>query len=265
MTKDSRKIGIGLHYNRTLAEGKLNMIEPTQSENSISASKPKKENIFVNIFINVVIPTVILSKFSGDNSLGVKWAIIVALAFPIVYGLRYMQNTGKFNLFSAIGIFSIAITGGMALLELPPEYLIIKEAAIPGIFAILTIISIKTRYPLVRMLLYNDNVLQVDKVTAALTEHDNQSEFDRVLVNASYLVALSFVLSSILNYILAKIILVSQPGTEAFNAELGKMNALSFPVIAIPAMIVMMVAFFYLFKKIKSLTKLELEDILARP
>ena len=69
-------------------------------------------------------------------------------------------------------------------------------------------------------------------------------------------------LSSILNYILAKILLVSAPGTEAFNAELGKMNALSFPVIAVPATIIMMLALFYLFKRIKALTHLELEDIL---
>jgi len=58
------------------------------------------------------------------------------------------------------------------------------------------------------------------------------------------------------------VILVSAPGTEAFNAELGKMNALSIPVIAIPATIVMMFALFYLFKQIKKLTQLELEDIL---
>ena len=60
-------------------------------------------------------------------------------------------------------------------------------------------------------------------------------------------------------------ILVSEPGTEAFNAELGKMSALSFPVIAVPATIVMMIALFYLFKQIKKLTQLNFEDILNQP
>lgn len=226
---------------------------------------PKKENILVNILINIVIPTLILSKLSGEDALGVKWGLIVALAFPIAYGLNDLRTRGKFNFFSALGIFSVAMTGGMALLKLPPEYIIIKEAAVPAIFAIVTLISIKTPYPLVKTFLYNENVMQVKKVDHALESKGTRSAFEKALNNASYLMACSFIVSSILNYLLAKAILVSEPGTEAFNVELGKMNALSFPVIAIPATIIMMVALFYLFKQIKLLTSLELEEILNSP
>jgi len=236
------------------------MINPMTSQNP---SKPaKKDSLLLNLLVNILIPTVILSKFSGEDKLGVEWAIIIALAFPIGYGIREVMRSGKFSLFSILGIFSVAMTGGMALLELPPKYIIIKEAAIPAIFAIATLLSMKTRYPLVKTFLYNDTIMQVDKVSAALKVNQSENAFEGALKNASYLMALSFIVSSILNYILAKIILVSAPGTEAFNAELGKMNALSIPVIAIPATIVMMFALFYLFKQIKKLTKLELEDIL---
>ena len=229
----------------------------------MTQDKPvKKENFLINILFNIVIPTLILSKLSGDDELGVKWAIIIALSFPIIYGLRDLKRSGKFNLFSALGILSISLTGGMALLKLPPEYIIIKEATIPALFAIATLISLKTPYPLVKTFIYNDKILQIDKVSAALNTNGTEQEFDKALVNATYLMTLSFILSSILNYILAKILLVSAPGTEAFNAELGKMNALSFPVIAVPATIIMMLALFYLFKRIKALTHLELEDIL---
>jgi hypothetical protein len=229
----------------------------------MTQDKPvKKENFLINILFNIVIPTLILSKLSGGDELGVKWAIIVALSFPIIYGLRDLKRSGKFNVFSALGILSISLTGGMALLKLPPEYIIIKEATIPALFAIATLISLKTPYPLVKTFIYNDKILQIDKVSAALNTNGTEQEFDKALVNATYLMTLSFILSSILNYILAKILLVSAPGTEAFNAELGKMNALSFPVIAVPATIIMMLALFYLFKRIKALTHLELEDIL---
>ena len=230
--------------------------------NSPTPEKPKRDSILLNIVVNIAIPTLILSKFSGEDKLGVELAIIVALAFPIAYGLREIKRSGKFSLFSVLGIFSVAMTGGMALLELPPKYIVIKEAAIPGIFAIVTLLSMRTRYPLVKTFLYNDTIMQVDKVSAALKKNRSEAAFDNALNNASYLMALSFIVSSILNYILAKVILVSAPGTEAFNAELGKMNALSIPVIAVPATIVMMFALFYLFRQIKKLTRLELEDIL---
>lgn len=229
------------------------------------AKPPQKENLLANILVNIVIPTVILSKFSGEEHLGTELAIVVALAFPIIYGLKDLMTKGKFNLFSALGILSIALTGGMALLELPPKYIVIKEAAIPACFAIFTLVSLKTPYPLVKTFLYNDKIMQVERVNEALEKYNTKTKFERVLVNASYLIALSFIVSSVLNYILAKWILVSPPGTEEFNAELGKMNALSLPMIAVPATIVMLFALYYLFKQIKSLTHLELEDILNTP
>ena len=78
---------------------------------------------------------------------------------------------------------------------------------------------------------------------------------------ASWMVAGSFFLSSALNYGLAKYLLVSPPGTPAFTEELGKMTALSFPVIALPSTIVLVVALFYLLQGVQKLTHLQLEDI----
>jgi intracellular septation protein A len=229
-----------------------------------AVNEPKRESLLLNLLLNIVIPTLILTKLSSPDMLGTQWAIVVALAFPIIYGLNDFRRSGKVNLFSGLGVLSIFLTGGISLLELDPQYIVIKEAGVPAIFGIATLISLKTRYPLVKTFLYNDKILQIDKVADALQRTNNESAFAQALNNASYLVAMSFFLSSALNYALAKYLLVSPPGTEAFNAELGKMTALSFPVIAIPATVVMMGALFYLFSRIKSLTQLNLEDILIQ-
>jgi len=69
-------------------------------------------------------------------------------------------------------------------------------------------------------------------------------------------------LSSVLNYALAKYFLISAPGTAEFNAELGKMNAFSIPVIAIPSTIIMIGVLLWLIKSIKKFTGLEMEEIL---
>ena len=223
----------------------------------------KKENMLVNILLNIVIPTVIMTKFSSADDLGPKWAIVVALAFPILYGISDFRRSSKVNLFSAIGVVSIFLTGGISLLELDAKYIAIKEAAIPGILGLATLISINSRYPLVKIFLYNDKILQIEKVNNALKHFNNETAFQNALNTASYLVAASFFLSSVLNYGLAKYLLISPPGSEAYTQELGKMTALSFPVIAVPATLVMMVALFHLFSSIKKLTHLELEDILV--
>jgi hypothetical protein len=95
-----------------------------------------------------------------------------------------------------------------------------------------------------------------------LSKYGNEQHFEMKLKNASYMVAGSFFLSSVLNYILAKVMLVSEPGTVAYTEELGKMTALSFPVIALPSTIVLMLALWYLLNQIKKLTHLDIEDLL---
>ena len=78
---------------------------------------------------------------------------------------------------------------------------------------------------------------------------------------ASLMVAGSFFLSSALNYLLAILIVTAMPGTVEYNEQLGKMTALSFPVIALPATLVMVGAMIYLFTGITRLTGLDLEHI----
>src|SRR5690554_2291125 len=222
----------------------------------------KQPGLFVELLFNIVIPSLILMKLSGDSTLGPVNGLIVALLFPLGYGLWDLYQRRKVNMFSLLGLVSVLLTGGISLLELDPKYIAIKEAAIPGIIGLLTLLSIKTRYPVVKVFLYNDKLLKVDKIAAALRERGNELAFEKVLRQASYLVAFSFFVSSALNYVLAKLIMVSPPGTVEFNAELGKMTALSFPVIVLPAMIVMASALFFLFRRIRQLTELSIEEVI---
>lgn len=228
----------------------------------MTTQKPeKKESLALNLLLNIIIPTLILMKLSGEAYLGPKLAIVVALAFPIGYGLYDFQRAKKINFFSALGVISVILTGGISLLELDPKYIAIKEATIPGLIGVATLISTYTRYPLVRVFLYNDKVLDTDHIAARLHERNTLEAFDKTLIVASYMVAASFFLSAFLNYVLAKWVVVSQPGTEAFAKELGKMTAYSYVVIVIPSLAVWVATLMYLFKKIKSLTGMKLEEI----
>ncbi len=223
---------------------------------------PQRENMLINLALNVVVPTLILIKLSGEEHLGTTWAIVIALMFPIGYGLNDFRRRGKINFFSGLGVFSIFLTGGISLLGLDPKYLAIKEAAIPAIFGLATLLSLKTRYPLVRTLIFNGAIIEIEKVEKALVENNSVADFDKRLVTASWIIAGSFLLSSILNYLLATFIVTSQPGGVEYNAQLGKMTALSFPVIALPATVVMIFALVYLFRGITKLTGMPFETIM---
>jgi hypothetical protein len=233
-----------------------------QSQKPKAPKKP--ESLFLNLLCNIVLPTLILTKLSGSDYLGIKLAIVVALAFPMSYGLHDFFTRGKLNFFSGLGIVSITLTGGISLLEMDAVYIAIKEASIPGILGIATLLSLKTSQPLIHTFILNENIFDVEKINLALEENKCQTEFDHLLLNASWILAASFFLSSVLNYILAVVILTAEPGTVAFNEQLGKMTALSFPVIALPATAVMMGNLFYLFRGITKLTGINLEAIIKQ-
>lgn len=233
------------------------------TEPASGTKRPQKGGFLSNLLFNIIIPVIILTKFSGEQHLGPAWSIVIALAFPIGYGLWEMRLTGKVNGFSVLGVVSVLLTGGISLLQLDPKYIAIKEAAIPGLIGLAVIISQKSHRSLVRILIFNEQVIRIDKVESALADRGTTQAFNKRMGRVTYLVASSFFLSSGLNYVLAKIVLQSTPGTTAFSEELGKMTALSYPVIVIPSMIVLLGAIWYLFVQMKKLTGLPLEDLMV--
>jgi hypothetical protein len=233
--------------------------------NPMSTASAKKENLLLNLVFNIVIPTLVLSKLSKDTLLGPVIGLVVALAFPVGYGVWDFLERRKANFISILGFISVLLTGGLGLLHVGGMGFAIKEAAVPTVIGLAVLISLKTKTPLVRTMLYNDQVIDVAKVDAVLDERGNRAEFDRLLVSASYLLAFSFIVSAALNFGLARYLLKSPAGTAEFNAELGKMHFLSWPVIVIPSMAMMMFALWRLLGGIKRITGLEFDDIFKTP
>jgi hypothetical protein len=219
----------------------------------------------VDLLVSLIIPSLILMKLSGESDLGADGALLLALSFPLLWGSFELIKYRKFNFIALLGLISVLLTGGIGLLKLDNQWLAIKEAAIPCVIGIAVLVSTYTRYPLIRTLLFNKNVLNVDKIHERLEQAGNTQQFETRLLRATYWLSSTFFFSSAMNYILAKWIVVSPAGSEAFNAELGRMNLLSYPMIAIPSMVMLMAIFYYLWRTIHGLTGLKLEEVMANP
>ena len=228
-----------------------------------SRTPTHKPRPLIDLAISILIPSFILMKLSGEHRLGPDGALLLALAFPLGWGAFELIRYRKFNFIALLGLVSVMLTGGIGLLQLDTQWLAVKEAAIPGLIGIAVLVSTRTRYPLIRTLLFNKTVLNVDKIHARLEQGGNTAQFEARLLRATYWLSGTFFFSSAMNYVLAKWIVVSPSGTEAFNDELGRMTLLSYPMIAIPSMLMMMAIFFYLWRTIHGLTGLRLEDIMA--
>ena len=223
----------------------------------------KKTGLLGNLAFNIIIPVLILTNLSSDEYLGPAWSIVAALIFPIGFGIWDLKQTAKINPFSVLGIVSVFLTGGISLLELPAEYIAIKEAMIPAIIGIAVLITQRTSKPLLKVFVLSEQIINWQNLNQSLASSGTSELFEKKMAISSYIVAASFFLSAVLNYVLAKVILVSSPGTSEYTEELGRMTALSYPVIVIPSMLMLMAALWYIFSQIKKLTGEELENFLA--
>jgi len=216
----------------------------------------------IDLLVSILIPSIILMKFSSPEHLGTSAALVVALAFPLGWGMFELFKYRKFNFIALLGLVSVFLTGCIDLLELGPDWLAVKEATIPAIIGIAVLISTYTPYPLIRTLVYNPRVIDIEKIENKLHELGNRQTFESRLQNATYFLSSTFLFSAVMNYLLAKWIVISPAGTTAFNEELGKMTLLSYPVIAIPSTLMMIAILFYLWRTIRLLTGFRLEEVI---
>lgn len=222
-----------------------------------------KPRPFVDLIISLLIPSFILMKLSGPDDLGPTYSLVIALAFPISWGLYEMIRFRHFNFIALLGLISVLLTGGIGLLKLDTQWLAVKEAAIPGLIGLGVFVSTFTRYPLVKTFIYSPKIFNVDIIRERLISNNNSDAFDKRLQNANFLLSGTFLFSSIVNYILAIMIVTSPAGTAAFNEELGQMNLLSYPVIALPSTVMMMGILYFLWRTINGLTGLKLEEVIV--
>jgi intracellular septation protein A len=218
-----------------------------------------------DLLLSIVIPSIVLMNLSDAERLGPQVALVVALAFPVGLGLYELLRYRITNYIALLGLVSVLLTGGIGLLELDPQWLAVKEAAIPAVLGIAVLVSARLGFPLIRTLLYNPAVLNTEKITRLLNERGFSEAFDARLAGANTLLSGTFFFSAAMNYLLATWIVTSPAGSAAFNEELGRMTILSYPVIALPSMAMMLAILFMLWRSIHKYTGLSLEEVLATP
>jgi hypothetical protein len=233
-----------------------------EPDDKLANLSQRPSNVLWSLLFCIILPMVILNKLSGEDYLGVKLSIIVAFLFPLTYGIKEFLASSKIDLFSVLGVVSVPLTGGLSLLAVDAIYIAIKEAAIPGILGFAILLSLRTPAPFIHSFFKNSSLINTQAFAQALDKNQCHEAFNILLKKSTWLLSGSFFLSSMLNFFLAVFVLTASPGTELFNQQLGRMLALSFPINAVPPMLVNIANLIYVSKAIKRLTGLSLEEII---
>lgn len=221
----------------------------------------KSENIWLSLAANIAIPALILTK-------GAEWfpllspalRLVIALAFPCVYFFYDYMRRREANWISVLGFAGTLLTGGVGLMQLSPLWVAVKEAAIPALIAVALVFSRKMG----NKILFSEKIFDLPAIYAACEARGTRSDLEAALRRSSWILVASFVLSAALNFLLARWIVVTEPSEnlDAFNAELGKMLSLSWPVIVVPCMIFITAALVILIRGLRRATGLPLERLL---
>ncbi len=225
------------------------------------AGRPQN-NPLLEIVVTILVPALVLMQLSKPERLGTTWALVLALAFPLGWGLREAITKRKLSWLALLGVVSTLLTGGIGLLKVDPFWLAVKEAAVPSLIGLAILGSNWTRWPLIRILVFNPQLFDVEKVEAALKARGTTVPFELRLRTGTLWLAGTFFFSAVANFVLTRWVVTSPAGTEAFNHELGRLTALSYPIIAVPSMIMMMALMFWLARGAKALTGLDLGEMM---
>lgn len=215
-----------------------------------------------NVALNLFLPALILIK----GGVMLNWpplvSLLVALVFPFGWGAFELTKRGRYNVYSLVGVAGVVMTGGIGVLQLPTAWLAVKEAGVPLVIGLgIALSGVLGRSVLSSLL---GSVIDQDRLHAALQARGAYASYQRILARATYAVATSFFLSAALNYILARWLVVSEPGTNAFNQEYGRLTLLSYPVIAGPTLLLVWLTGGWLLIKLRKLTGLPIRDLLRR-
>jgi len=221
----------------------------------------QQEHPLANILINVLIPVLALSYLSKDPEfqqaigkavrpwhIGPVKALIVALALPVGYGIWHFVKTRKPNFFSALGLVSVLLTGGLTIYlwngdgTVKPNADVLfglKEASIPFILGLAVIGSHFTPSPLLRVFLYSDSIFDIPKIERRVEETLSHEAYRKILFQATLLFATSFFISMLMNFGLALYFLGDLDHTaanarELYNERVAKLTGWGFAVIGIP-------------------------------
>lgn len=226
---------------------------------------PPRENLFVNLACNVAAPVLMLSK-------GVKWfgwdqktVLLVALAFPVAYGIADFIRRRNFNVISALGFSSTLATGGLSLLRLEPVWFAVKEAAVPTLIGLAVLLTRHSKSSILRAMMLNEQVVNLPRITDALKTAGKEADFERLLDRTNWLIIASFAFSAVLNFVLARMIITVTADEPEFNVQLARLTGISYLVIAVPSIAITGYALFRMFSGLGRLTGLKIDEILHDP
>ncbi len=225
----------------------------------------KAENPWMNLIFNIALPVLILNK--GGPYIGSFYALLLAIFFPLAYGLLDLYRAHKINWISVLGLLNVLLTGGLALWGKTGMWFAFKEAAFPLLIGIFVWFSSYTPKPALSYFILNPQAFNIDKMNQQLDNETKKQAFDRLVRKSTQFLSLSFAVSAILNFVLAARVfgpidtaLAPEAQSQVLNEQIAQMTQWSFVVILVPSLVILLGIILHFSSQFKKITGTPLEE-----
>lgn len=228
------------------------------------------QSSFSNIIFNIFIPVMILNKGHKIGLTPVQ-ALLIALSFPLCFGLYSLIKEKKMNYIALLGLANILFSGILTILALGGIWFAVKEALFPLLIGAFVLASSFSKKPFFKTMFLNPAAFNVTKINEQLDSKEKQTDFDNLMKTSTQLLSISFLVSAALNFILS--LFIFKPLTESLsttekqellNQQLSQMTMYSMPVILVPMMLFVGGILYFAFRKTTKITGLPMDELFIK-
>jgi len=232
-----------------------------------------KENPFLSLIANIFFPVMILKNgeswledYNQYFSLEIQsFTFLIALLFPFTYFFFDLYNRKNINFISILGFVNVLLTGGIGIFGekygLTRISFILKEGLMPLIIGTFLIFLSKFKKETFDKMILNEALFDVEKIKEDQNSEDLK-QIETYTTKAGYYFIAGFFISSIIQFILASIIVTDNPGDPSFNEQVSTMTWVSYIAVLGPTIIIVGKGYLNLINGIGKITGLKKENFL---
>lgn len=224
-------------------------------------------NALLNLLCNIAIPIFLLNKMT--ERWGYLPTLIIAIAFPLCFGLFEYFYHHKKSMISVLGLINVLISGGLGLFKLGGMWFATKEAVFPFLIGIFVLLSPYFSKPFIETLLMNPEIMKTDEIEKITAEQGTQNKLKKLIHNSNHFFSFSFFFSGVCNYFLAiriftplDAILDEAKKGQILNEQIAEMHSKALMFIAGPSFVITLVLLFYFLNQLEKITGIKKDDLL---
>lgn len=194
----------------------------------------------IELGCTIALPLLVLQFGGSWLELGPVGVAVAAALPPAGFLLAQFARERSVGALGVVSLIGVLLTGGVAVLQLDGAWFAVKEGLLPVLLGGLTAASAFSPWPVIGVVF--DRLLAPDALASIRAAPESAARFQAAVRRSTIELGVASALPGVLAFGVARSVVTSAGGTEAYVQELGRYTMWSFPLVTVPALAVTVIA-----------------------